>query len=229
MTKDEIISWLVQEFSPIRLATQEDTLSQIVDNAIRYWNTHSGYKISAMYDYSEAGKRVQISPQFKTVVSVYPNSITNTVTVNFPTTLLLGMSVIDSNTTDLVLMSESFKTYKSYLGLQFTWTYEKSEDPTVGGYLYAINVPSGATKLYVVGTKRILENEDIKQEYILDFVLYYSKALLKMVEGNTLRKGDIIGAKNDGQEMYNEGKEEKKELEEKLSKDGRWVALASRC
>jgi len=78
----------------------------------------------------------------------------------------------------------------------------------------------------VVGTKRIIEGEDITSEYLLDWILQYSKAQVKMIEGNTLRKSGAINIKNDGQELMNEGKEEVEALQKRLTTEGRWVAFA---
>ena len=77
--------------------------------------------------------------------------------------------------------------------------------------------------------KRITNTETIQDEYILDWILNYSKALLKIIEGNTLRKSDIIGIKNDGADLVNEGVTDKKELQESLGRDSRWVCLARRA
>lgn len=231
MTRAEIIEWLQREFKPLRLATPDETLSQVVENSYRYWNTHSGYKISKMFNAPGNSATIQLDPDFKNVVSVYPNAVVPPLVADFPTTLLLGMTILDNVTTDMIILSEAFKTYKRYVGsgAEFQWWFNKSEDPEVGGKLYYTGLPKGADKLFVVGTKRVRVNEDIKQEYILDWILRYSKAQLKMIEGNTLRKSDIIGIKNDGQALVDEGKEEMKELQEQLFNDGRWVALAKRA
>jgi hypothetical protein len=227
MTKTDIIEWLQREFKPLQLATPDETLSQVVDNAIRYWNTHSGYKIGQMYN--ATGARIQIDPQFKMVVQVFPNTAVAPLIVNFPTTLLLGMTILDNVTTDMILMSEAYKTYKNYIGGDFRWWYNKSDDPAVGGYLYMSGLPQGVDRLFVVGTKRVMPNENIKPEYVLDWVLNYSKALLKMIEGNTLRKADIIGVRNDGDRLVDEGLEAQKTLQDNLARDGRWVVLARRA
>ena len=50
-----------------------------------------------------------------------------------------------------------------------------------------------------------------------------------MVEGNALRKTMAIDIKNDGQQMYDEGKTEKEELQEELMATGRWLILARRA
>jgi hypothetical protein len=228
MDKDEIVAWLANEFLPLTLATPTATLEQIVDNAVRYWNTHSGYKITTMVDVPAGGTAVRLNTQFKRVVRVYPSSTTTWIWNDHPLWTLLGITILDNVTGDLIMMSEAFRNYRIYVGTDFRWVFQKSEDPTVGGDLYAINVPSGVEKLAVVGTKRITANETIKVEYILDWILSFSKALLKQIEGNTLRKSSIIDIKNDGQELVNEGIEEMKDLKERLIHDGRWVALIRR-
>ena len=225
---DKYLTWIAQEFAPLTLATTETTLKQLVENAIRYWNTHSAYKVSGMYDYNSGSKRVQISNEFKFVANVFPNKATTYIWSDFPLWTLLGIAVLDNVTTDLILMSEAFRNYRQYIGTDFRWTFEKSDDPNTGGYLYAVNVPAGTDALYVVGTKRILVDEDIENEYILDWILRYFKALVKQVEGNTLRKAGIIAVANDGQALVDEGKEEMGELQEKLAVEGRWLVLASR-
>lgn len=229
MRKEDIVLWLAEEFKPLTLATPAGTLRQIVDNAVRYWNTHSGYKITTMFAVPSSGTAVTLNTQFKTVVQVYPSSTTTWIWNDHPLWTMLGITVLDNVTGDLILMSEAFRNYRIYVGTDFRWVHQKSDDPLAGSKLYAINVPSGVTHLAVVGTKRIIPGETIKVEYILDWVLAYSKALLKQVEGNTLRKSAIIDVKNDGQEYMTEGKEEQKDLKEALARDGRWVAIVKRA
>lgn len=228
MTKDQIVTWIKTEFKPLTLATPDPTIQQAVDNSIRYWNTNSGYKIFEMYDYAGGQARVQVSAQFKTVVQVYPATTTTWIWQDHPLWTLLGITILDNVTSDLIMMSEAFRNYRVYVGTDFRWTYVKSDDPAVGGYLYIINIPVECERVCAVGTKRILPDEDIKSEYILDWILRFTKAQVKMIEGNTLRKSDIIGVRNDGQQLFDEGKDEQTELQEKLAKDGRWVALAQR-
>ena len=227
MERTEIIDWLETEFLPLELVTPAATQAQLVDNAIRYWNTHSGYKISKVYDYA-SDIRIQLDAKFKTVVQVYPTSTTTWIWNDHPLWTLLGITVLDNVTSDLIMMSETFRNYRQYVGTDFRWTFERSTNPAVGGYLYPINVPSAVTGLYVIGTRRIGSTESIDDDYILDWVLRYAKSLLKQVEGNTLRKADLINAKNDGQELVTEGKTEMLELQESLARNSRWVALAHR-
>jgi len=229
MERSDISDWLATEFAPLTLATPADTITQVINNAIRYWNTHSAQKISRVYDYAAGTKRIQLDTDFKGVVNVYPTLTTTWIWNDHPLWTLLGITVLDNITSDLILMSEAFRNYRIYVGTDFRWTFERSSNPAVGGYLYAINTPPSTQALYVVGTRRIKSTEEINDEYILQWVLEYSRALLKIIEGNTLRKGDIVGIKNDGQELVNEGKDEKKTLEESLAVEGRWVAFVKRA
>lgn len=224
---DKYLDWVKNEFKPLTIVTPDATLEQCLENAIRYWNTHSGFKITAMFDY-DGSKRIQLNTQFKSVVHVLPCQRTNWVLNDHPLWSLLGVSVLNNVTSDLITVTEAFKNYQIYVGSDMRWTYEKSDDPSVGGYLYLSCVPTDVTRLAVVGTKRITSTEDIVDEYILNWVLYYFKALVKQVEGNTLRKSSVIGIKNDGQELYGEGKEEMKELQTQLKTDGRWVMFGFR-
>lgn len=229
MTKNEVVQWIKNEFGALRggLATPDDVIMQCIDNAIRYYNSHSGFKTTRIYSVN-GKKAIQVDPDVKLVVKVIPDRTTTWIYEDLPLWTLLGTAILDNVTSDLILMGEAFRTYKKYLGADFSWIFVKSDDPQVGGWLYIQNLPHGASKVCVIGTKRILPNEDIKHEWVLDWILRYSKALVKMVEGNTLRKADLIDAKNDGQQLYDEGKEEVKDLQQQLVEEGRWVALAKR-
>lgn len=229
MTK--YVTWLRTQFSPLTLATPQATIEQCVENAIRYWNTHSGYKIIKMFDCAVGTARVQLSTDIKTVAQVYPSSTTTWIWNDHPLWTLLGISILDNVTGDLILMSEAFRNYRIYVGTDFRWTWVKSEDPDEeGGWIYPVNIPHGVEKLCVVGTKRVQEDEDIKQEYILDWILNYSLALLKEIEGNTLRKvqGVVPSIRSDGPDIVTEGRTDKKELQEHLARDSRWLAFAQR-
>lgn len=226
MTRTEIATWLATEFKPLTLITPTPTILQQIENAIRYWNTHSAYKIGDVYDY--IGDRVQIDTNFKSVVDVIPTEVPAWIWNSHPLWTLTGITVLDNVTSDLILMSEAFRNYQTYVGTNFRWTFQKSDDPTVGGYLYCVNIPRQADSVFVIGTKRILPAEDIVTEPILDWILQYSKALLKQIEGNTLRKTAIIDTPIDGQAMIDEGREDQKDLQEKLAKNSRWVVFIKR-
>jgi hypothetical protein len=304
MLKNEILDWVTQEFQPISLATPDDTISQIIDNSIRYWNTHSAFPIVKMFPCSQVTIALPLSSDFKSVVKVYPATVPDWVLQNYPLWTLLGITIIDNLTSDLVLLSEAYRNYTYYIGTDFHFHFEKSDNPAVGGKLYLSNLPNPTTAICVVGTKRIIngkvtlpitgnsgtleyvpieagsviltngtltytENgsgtlvgslsgytgtidyatgawsvngwvgtgtqtatyvyyEDIKSEFMLQWLLYYIKALVKMVEGNALRKTMAIDIKNDGQQMYEEGRTEKEMLEKKLSDEGRWLTFARR-
>ena len=228
MDKDAIVAWLKQEFGPLTLATPDATLGQIVDNAVRYWNTHSGYKLLTMVPYATGQARVQLDPQYKQVVDVIPGKTTTWIWNDHPLWTMLGVTIIDNVTADLIMMSEAFRNYRIYVGTDMRWEFVKSDDPTQGGWLYIMNLPRGSDSIAVVGTKRITANETIKVDYILDWVLTYARALLQKTEGNTLRKAGIIGVTNDGDRLVTEGTTTMKELQERLEVDGRWLAFLQR-
>jgi len=316
MKDNEILAYIKTEFAPVILASTDEAILQMISNAKRYWSTHSAFAVVRMFPTSgaitlQAGAttsgRIQVTPDYKSVVKVYPATTPDWILGNYPLWSLLGITIIDNLTSDLVMLSEAFRNYRYYIGTDFNFTFQKSNDPGVGGYLYTTNLPTGTTSVCVVGTKRIVngpvtlnidtsvltgtleltpvtaetlvlsngtqtytddgegilvssENgysgtidydtgvwavtgwvgnnssntgtanfdcvEEIKSDFILEWILAYSKALVKMVEGNALRKMTSVAVQNDGQQLYDEGKEEKKELEEKLSVSGRWLAFA---
>jgi len=340
MTLLEIQRWLAREFDPIKLATPGETIEQHVLNAVRYWNNHSAYRFIRMYNATTArdpnnpntfGTRIQISSQYKHVAQVFPASDTEFVFRSHPLWTLLGFTIVDNVTSDLILLGETYRNYRYYIGEDFKWQFEPEFDPAVGGFLYLHQLPIDSNRVAVVGSRRIvlsttaailtgnrstftqragdtikiiadgvvfddidmnvatvsevavningaagqtiatlnvngflvltslaqgynatmqildgtnsnggeanklyagipqfidgIGDADIVDQYILDFLLYYSKALLQQAEGRLLRKGDIIGAKNDGDTMMKEGKQEQTELEKRLSYEGRWLAL----
>jgi hypothetical protein len=227
-TNSFILDWVKNEFSPLTLATPDETIYQQINNAIRYWNTHSGYKCSSVVEVNTGDHRVQLDSEFKSVVQVWPTQNTEWILNDHPMWSLLGITILDNVTTDLIIMSEAFKNYRQYVGTNFSWTFERSNDPAVGGYLYYEHVPSKNTALFVIGTKRITDNENIEDDYILDWLLYYTLALVRIIEGNTLRKSGIVDIKNDGQEQLDQGKGEKEELQKRLFQESKWVALAKR-
>lgn len=141
---------------------------------------------------------------------------------------LMGITVLDNVTGDLIMLSEAFRSYRVYVGTDFQFIWQKSTDMNDGGWLYAVNVPAGTDKLYCIGTKRITEFEDVVIEPIYDWLLRYSKALLQQIEGNTLRKAAIVSIAHDGQQMVDDGKEKAKALEERLAEDSRWVIFCKK-
>ncbi|MHA1286346.1 MAG: hypothetical protein ACTSPB_02965 [Candidatus Thorarchaeota archaeon] len=228
---DKYVTWIKKEFEPIELIisqTDDSVIEQQVENAIRYWNTHSAFKVWGMYDYSPGITRVQLDPAFKMVVDVVPSRSSTYIWASHPLWSLVGMTVLDNVTSDLIMMSEAFRNYRIYVGTNFRFAYQPSQDPTVGGYLYCTNIPSGTSSVMVIGTRRIKANEDITSQYILDWILYYAKALVKQIEGNTLRKAMIIDTPLDGQALLSEGREEQKELQASLSRDARWIIMMKR-
>lgn len=228
MTQAQIVAWLKTEFQPLTFATPDATLTQLVQNAFRYWSTHSAFKHVKMYPVPGENGRVQLTKEFKSVVDIFPDRTTTFIFQSHPLWTLLGITILDNVTEDLITLGEAYRAYRSYVGAELRWKFEKSDDPEIGGYLYVAGMPPKATQMYVVGTKRLYAADDVVQENTLEWILSYVKALLKQVEGNTLRKSDIIGVKNDGQQLVDEGKEEVKELQERLGKEGRWVTFARR-
>ena len=336
MIKTDIIDWLKQEFSTVQLATSNETLSQIVDNTIRYWNTHSAFKYVKMYDFGDltndydqlitadgtttnftlntiyypllastfvlqteieevtvtvsdqsggvlygtyqnpgditgtinyttgkiiisfpappnedatirchyhyqamytsspgvpnsgGGMMVPIKNEFKMVTGIYPAVSPQLLWQDNTLWKMFGLTILDNVTSDLIMMTQAFQNYQIYVGTDFRWTWEPSEDPALDGKVFFTGNPYGNHRLCIVGAKRILPQEDIKSEHILDWVLYYAKALTKMCEGNMLRKADIINVRNDGQTLLDEGKQEKVDLEKRLSEEGRWLIMAKR-
>jgi len=225
---NKYVDWIQNEFLPLTLITPLVSIEQCVENAIRYWNTHSAYKISQVVDFSAGSARVQLDPEFKAVVDVLPTAATTYIWSSHPLWTLVGITVLDNVTSDLIMMSEAFRNYQIYVGTNFRFAYKRSDDPAVGGYLYCTNVPANTQSLLAIGTKRITKNEDIKSQYILDWILYYSKALVKQMEGNTLRKTAIIDTILDGQHLVEEGREEVKDLQESLARDSRWIIFMKR-
>jgi len=332
MKLTDINDWLKQEFADVQLATNNDTITQIIANAVRYWNTHSGFKYVKMIDLSNMpiegeqigtadgtsltytlnttfssviqtsgveirvavqdkcplitddghgvlsgdggnitgtinygtgaisltftvapnlnaiffinynvsasygnppgsispGSMIPVTPEFKLITQVYPAVTPQLLWQDNTLWKLFGTTILDNVTSDLIMMTQAFQNYQLYVGTDFRWTFEMAEDPSQYGRLYWTNNPITNSLFCLVGAKRIMPNEDIKSDHILYWLLYYAKALLKMCEGNMLRKADIINVKNDGQTLYDEGKEEKEALEKQLAEEGRWLALAQR-
>jgi len=228
--KTKYVDWIEKEFLPLILATPKETVSQQVDNAVRYWNTHSAYKISQMVNYAPGQSRAQVGAEFKSVAVVYPNKVANWIWNEYPTWSLAGIAVLDNIRTDLILATEAFKTFNIYVGANFRYYFDENhDDPSKGGYLYCRNVPTGTSAMFVVGTKRILPTDDIKSEHINNWLLYYAKALVKQIEGNTLRKANVVLPGGlDGAQLVTEGKEEMRKLQEQIIKESRWVAFIRR-
>jgi hypothetical protein len=174
------------------------------------------------------GGAIQLPVTYKGVYDVYPATQPDWILANYPVWSLLGITVIDNLSSDLIELSEAYKNFRYYLGTDFRWRFQKSDDPTIGPMLYTSNLPMGTTNCAVLGTYRIPPNTPITSEHILNWLLYYTKALTKIAEGNTLRKTTAIGILNDGQSLVTEGKEEVKALQEQLIQEGRWTAFVRR-
>jgi hypothetical protein len=230
MKREEIRDWIVQSFMPVHLSLPNETLDQIIDATILYWNTHSGYKIVRMFSVTADANttQVQLSADIKTVIHCYPSAMVEELFSNHPMWVLLGFITLDRYTEDLMLLSNTFENYKIYLGNDFRWKWIRSDDSTVGGWLYLQQTPRGASKVAVVGTKRILVGEDITDEFIYNWIREHARSRVKIFEGNVLRKAVIIGISNDGESMVTEGKAECLALEEALRKESRWMLCSVR-
>jgi len=205
------------------------------------WAPNIGAQILANYSYtvgsgpvgfttpqSSTGAFIPIPNKFKLITQVYPATDTTWIWKDHPLWTLLGLTIMDNMTADLVMLSSTFQMYRLYIGTDFRWSFVKSDDSRSMGKLLLVNLPFQVTRICVVGAKRILETEDIKSDHILDWVLYYAKALVKITEGNTLRKSSIINVTNDGESLVTEGKDEVKAMQEKLMQEGRWMAMSGR-
>lgn len=239
MKRDGIRDWIIKSFKPVDLTVEADTIDQQIDLAIDTWNTKSGYKIVRMFpqtgmipNNAVAGGAVeaqlQLSAEIKSVVKVFPSVMAEELFSNHPMWVLLGFITLDRYTSDLMLLSQTFEGYKIYLGNDFRWKFIRSDDSTKGGWLYLQQVPRGTAKVAVIGTKRILAEEDIVDEFILTWIKKFSRSLVKALEGNVLRHGQIIGIQNAGQEMVTESLTEQKDLLEELRKESRWMLMAQR-
>jgi len=226
--RSDMVDWIKNEFAPRTMAVSDSVINQQLDNAIRYFNTYSGYKISQTVDWVGGDGRIQVSEEFKQVVDVIPGQATTWLLKDHPMLSLLGISVLDNVTSDLILMTESFKMYRTYMGADFNWHWEKSEDPTVGGYLYVKRPPAGTSTLTLVGTKRIRPSESITQEFLQDWILRYAKALTMIIEGQAIRIGKAIGISQDGDDFVREGREDATKLKDELKRNGMWVLLVKR-
>jgi len=235
MVDNEILDWVKQEFQPVFLATPDETIRQMITNAKRYWNTHSAYPYVTMQTLAKGtvsgnlvGGSIQLPVTYKGVYDVYPATQPDWILANYPVWSLLGITVIDNLTSDLIELGEAYKNFRYYMGTDFKYKFMKSDDPTVGPWLYTSNLPMGTTSCAVLGTYRIPVNTPITSEHILNWLLYYVKALVKTTEGNALRKTSAISIQNDGQMLMTEGKEEVKALQDSLAQEGRWIAMARR-
>ena len=224
----EIIDWIKESVAPVELVTPDSTIEQMIQNTIRYINTKSAFRLVRMFNATPETKVITLDTDFKDVVRVYPATTPDWIMQNYPLWSLLGVTVIDNITSDLILMAEGFKNYRYYIGADFKFHLEPSGDPAVGNSLYLFNVPSSTTQICVVGTQRFDFISDIKNEFVLDLVLRYAKALTLICEGNTLRKADAIGIHNDGDALIKENKEELVNLQKEIAENSRWFSFVRR-
>src|SRR5665213_1719050 len=159
MTISEILQWVRQEFEPVELATSDGTILQMIKNSIRYWNTHSAFPVCRMFPALTSTPSIRMTPDYKNVIQVYPATTPDWILQNYPLWSLLGITVIDNLTSDLIMLSEAFRNYRYYMGTDFKFTYQKSDNPTIGGVLYLTNLPGPTSTVCCIGTKRIVTDE----------------------------------------------------------------------
>lgn len=224
----EMRNWIYSEFAPTTLSIGQPVIDQQISNARRYFNTHSAYKYTKMFPYNNENF-ITLDTGIKNVVKVYPSVLEDTLMQTSPMGTLLGFVTLDSMTTDLIMSISAMEGYRIYLGQDFRWRYERSVDQNnVPGQLYVQCVPRGSGHLAVVGLKWVLENEDVTDDFILDWLLQYSLALCKVKEGNVLRKAQMVAIQNDGDDMIQEGLKAVEDLQHRLSQESQWALLASR-
>ena len=232
MTPQDILAWIKTDYLPLQYAQPDSTLLQNINQVIYYWNTHSGHRVLEMYPASSSGLNqstvIQLNPEIKTVTEVLPSAQQLAIALADPTWTLLGVQVMNYMSADLIAINEGYKNYLAYLGNDFRWIFEPSQDPSVGGTLFLQSLPAPAIACAVVGTFRILPNTNITSEHILDAILRGSMSYCKMKEGNILRKADSINVKNDGQAMLTENTEVWNEWKKELQNNARWAGLAQR-
>jgi hypothetical protein len=227
----DIRNWIYTEFSPSTLSIGQPVIDQQILNCIRYWNTHSGYKITKMYQTpaNMCDGMVTLDTELKNVVKVYPSVMEDALLQTSPMGTLLGFVTLDSLTTDLIMMTNAMEGYRIYLGQDFRWRYERSVDQdNVPGQLFLQKVPRGSSAVAVVGLKWIQPGENITDPFLLDWILKYSLALCKVKEGNILRHAQMISIQNVGTDMLKEGVDEIVELQTRLSRESQWALLAAR-
>lgn len=226
MQRVDILDWIKTDYAPLTFSLPDETILQFIDNSIRYFNAHSGYKI--VREVTVTGNKMVLDPEIKTVVQVWPSMQTTNLQYGDPSWSLLGIQSINNLTSDIIQLNEAYKLYRNYLGADFRFYWKRSDDPKVGGTLFLENLSSQASNIEIVGTKRIMEDEDVTQEYIVNWLLLASKAQVKMAEGNALRKGELIGLKTDGASYIDEGQKLWDEMKSDLEKNSRWVSLVAR-
>jgi hypothetical protein len=230
MYRSDILEWVRTDFLPLRLSIPDQTVLQQVDNSVRYFNNNSAVKVARMYSTAPV---ITIDADIKNIAQVLPSKVSASTQLVDANWLLLGIQSMNYLSADIIAMNEAYKNYAAYFGTDFQWNFERGVNPNQTGKLFLSNVPSGADKVYVVGALRILDDTettdyDIAHDHVLDFILRSTKALVKICEGNVLRKADMINIKNDGQSLLTEGTEEWKLIREELLSMSRWMCMGSR-
>lgn len=222
------MNWVRLEFAPMELAITADALKQQYNNALRYYNTHNAYRWVTLAAYGGSATSVAIPGSIRQIVKVEPSGLPDNVFMNHPMWSLLGFITLDRYTQDLILMQHSFGGYRIYMSNDFRWRFQRSPDPTADATLYIQSVPKGTTHFAITCIREIGEDEDVTEQWTLDWMLGYYKALVMIQEGNIRRQLNMIDAKNDGQSLIDEGIAKTKELQETLRKEGIWMLAMRR-
>jgi len=181
-----------------------------------------------MAAYNGTGTSVSVPGKIRQVVKVLPSGLPDNVFSDHPMWALLGFITLDRYSQDLIMTQHAFGGYKTYMSNNFRWMFERSPAPAANATLYVQSVPKGTDSFTMYCIQMIEETEDITEPWILDWVLNYFKALVMIQEGNIRRQLGMIDAKNDGQNLIDEGLDKVKELKESMNREGVWMLSIKR-
>ena len=199
MNREGIEAQVKGEFEPLALATTDYVIREAVQKAIDYWNEFAGFTENKMVTWS-SGSTITLDADMDEVVRLYPSSQPAMPYAITPVWSIFGFDVLDRTLEDVASLWYYIESLRVYLGKDFSWRQ-------IGNTLYVDNVPEGATGFLAVYYKMIVEDEDIQQREILNWLVRYAKAYVTIEEGKRLRKSRLIGVDLDGESMVSDGKE----------------------
>lgn len=128
MKIEGMIEWIIVEYQPLEFSVPNETVEQIIKNAIRYFNNNSAVRVTEMVDV--LSPKTMVPKTIKAVSQVVParNSMVNAA-YNLPMWTLLGVQVINALNTDLIMLSETYKNMSIYMGKDFQWQFIPSDNP----------------------------------------------------------------------------------------------------
>jgi len=229
---DDMLAWIKTQFEPVTLATTDANILQQIANAKRYFNGHSAFPRVETIAYT-GGKGVEVDEHFKSIVQVYPGQSTTWLLNNHPLWSLLGIPIIDHVSSDMITISSGFKNYQTFVGTDFRFQYLAPSATMTGaeakGRLYLSSPPVGVTSLTVIGSHRICGSEEIESQWIYDWILRYTYALVIGIEGQTLAKAAVADVKGlNGDQMIQQGLKAQNDLETELAEQGMWILMIQR-